>query len=128
VASLPFSNAGPTVQVVTVGTIVVESDQAVISTTDIAIIAGLQPMVASQESVDQREVHAGQQIFLPEGSTTTIRNESAAKATVLIVAVVPIPTGTPAPNPPPGHLRLVSVVGMIRAVSREQCQDKGERR
>jgi hypothetical protein len=97
VASLPFTNAGPTVLVVTTGKIVLTSDQAVVSTTDIAIIAGLQPVVASPAAAAAREVTAGQQIFLPAGSTTTIRNDSAAKATLLIVAVVPVEAPTPAP-------------------------------
>jgi hypothetical protein len=94
-SSIPFTNEGPVVISVTTGRVVVVSDHAVISVTDVAVVAGLDPVAATPGPLDETTVTAGQQIFLPAGSTTTIMNESAAAAGLLIVAVVPFPDVTP---------------------------------
>ena len=96
-SSLPFINEGPTVLAVMGGQIVLISDQAIVSVTDIAFVAGLVPVGASPGPVDQLVVNTGEQIYLPAGSTTTIRNDSAAPASVLIVAVIPFQSVTPTP-------------------------------
>jgi hypothetical protein len=97
VASLPFTNEGPTLIAVTGGRITLESDQAAVTITDIAFVAGLEPVGGTPGPVSERAVSVGEQIFLPAGSTTTIRNDTTANATIVVVAVVPFPATTPTP-------------------------------
>ena len=96
-ASLPFTNEGQTLLAVTAGKIVLTSDSAVVTVTDIAFVSGLVTVAASPGPLDEIVVSAGEQIYLPAGSTTTIRNDTTAPASIIIVAVVPFPSLTPTP-------------------------------
>lgn len=96
-ATLPFTNNGPTLIVVTSGRVVLVSDNAVVSVPDVAFVAGLVPVAASPGAIDGQVVNPGEQVFLPAGSTTSIRNDTAANATMIVVAVVPWEVATPTP-------------------------------
>jgi hypothetical protein len=90
-STLPFTNEGATVLVVTAGSVVVVSDAAVVSVVDIGVIAGLAPVAASPGPIDAVTVATGEQIYLPAGSTTEIRNGSRDQgANLLIVSIVPV--------------------------------------
>lgn len=88
-ASLPFVNTGDTVFVVTSGVIVVESDDATLQVVDSAALIGLEVVGGTPGPVSGQEIGTGWQVTLPTGSTTTIRNESAAAATVMVLSLVP---------------------------------------
>jgi hypothetical protein len=99
-ASLPFVSEGETILVVTSGEITVESDDASLQVVDSGALIGLESAAGTPGPIDGQRVTAGWQVHLPAGSTTTIRNESAAAASLIVVTLVPVdasPAGTPTP-------------------------------
>lgn len=88
-ASLPFVNEVETIIAVTAGAVVVESDQALVQVVDSAVLVGLEVVSGTPGPVDRQSVTVGWQVRLPAGSTTTIRNDTAAPATLMVLTLRP---------------------------------------
>ena len=99
--SIPFTNEGPTVLVAQSGVITVQSDRAVVGVADISMAVGLSPIEGTPGPIDGLVTGPGQQITLPAGATTTISNQGAAPASVLILAVLPAAAPASAATPVP---------------------------
>jgi hypothetical protein len=98
--SVPFIAEGTTILVVSAGQITIESDGAEIRLVDTAVLVGLSSSEATPGAVDGEVVKPGYQVVLQPGSTTTLRNESEAAATIMLLSVFPLETDaevTPVP-------------------------------
>jgi len=62
---------------------------------DIVSVIGLEVAVAGPEAADAIVVTSGVQVYLPAGATASLRNDTEAAATVVILSVVPSGATTP---------------------------------
>jgi len=93
--TVEFTTEGPTVITVQTGAVTITADQASAGVADIVSVIGLEVPVASPEAADAIVVTLGVQVYLPAGSTASLRNDTEAAATVVILSVVPSGATTP---------------------------------
>lgn len=99
-ATVPFRVEGATVITVQTGKVTLDADTAIVGVVDIAPIIGLYPIQGSPVAMDGVTISAGQQVFLPAGTTGALRNEQQTPATLLILSVTADATAvTPEPTP-----------------------------
>jgi len=87
--TVEFTTDGPTVITVQTGAVTITADQASVGVADIVSVIGLEVAVASPEAADALVVTPGVQVYLPAGATASLRNDTEASATVVILSVVP---------------------------------------
>jgi hypothetical protein len=97
-ATMTFTVEGDTVIAVQAGQVTVDADNGSISVLDVAPVIGIIPVAGTPGPISEAVLPAGQQVFLPAGTTATLRNRGSAAATILVLAVTPATTGTDAGN------------------------------
>lgn len=88
-ATINFTVDGETIIAVQAGQVTLEADKAAIAVVDVAPVIGIHPVAGTPASVSATTVTTGQQIYLPAGSTASLRNDGAGPATILVLAVTP---------------------------------------
>jgi len=90
-ATVTFVTEGDTIISASLGTVSIDADQGVLGVADIGASIGLDTVSGTPVALDSVNLGVGGQVFLPAGTTTTIRNDTEAAATLLILTIVPAP-------------------------------------
>lgn len=95
-----FANDGPTILYLQSGNLIVTSTLGAISVLDAGEVLGMAPLSATPGPLDEALIQTGEQLFLPNGAATTLRNEGDIPVNLLILTVAPLRApASPTPSP-----------------------------